>query len=115
MIRKHRKKRGQSMMEFVALIIFLMAAFIVFQKYIVRGFSGRWKSVGDALGQGRIFDPNLTTECAMNMFGPYGIPGQWYNQTCFEETCGERDCLRSTRTVPACTACITSCQTPICE
>ena len=68
MIRKFKKTRGQSALEFAALIMFLLGAYIVSQKYIVRGFSGRWKGVGDALGQGRIFDPNETVECATNIY-----------------------------------------------
>ena len=101
------------MLEFIALVMFLLATFIVFQKYIVRGFSGRWKGVGDALGQGRVYDPNSTIECAANTFFQ-GVPAVWYNQTCFEANC-EPACLRSTKTPAACSACITGCQTPYCN
>ncbi len=100
------------MLEFVALMMFLMAAFIVFQKYIVRGFTGRWKGIGDAIGQGRIFSPNRTIECAANTFF-IGVPEVWYNQTCFEANC-EPACLRSGRNSADCSDCITSCQTPYC-
>ena len=101
------------MLEFVALIMFILATFIVFQKYIVRGFSGRWKGVGDALGQGRVYDPNKTIECAANTFFP-GVPAVWYSQTCFEKNC-EPDCLRSTKDLAACSACIAGCVTVYCS
>jgi len=73
-------RRGQSMIEFAALIIFILAAFLVFQKYIARGLQGRWKATGDALGQGRIYDPNKTIECE---FHP---SVGWYDRPCYEKT-----------------------------
>ena len=121
MIRAHKKSRGQSVIEFAALIVFLLAAFIVFQKYIVRGFSGRWKVVGDSLGQGRIYDPNMTVECAANTFTA-GVAAVWYNQTCFEENCAVCHEISSVSAygvisidTAGCTACITACQTPYCD
>lgn len=102
------------MMEFVALIMFLMAAYIVFQKYIVRGLSGRWKSVGDALGQGRIYDPRHTTECAYKTFFQ-GVPPVWFDQECFEAQC-EDECLRTTKNSGDCTTCLTvDCQNDLCD
>jgi hypothetical protein len=114
MIRIHRKKRGQSAIELAAVITFILAAFIVFQKYIVRGFSGRWKGVGDTFGQGRLYDPKMTIECAANKFFT-GSSVVWYNQTCFEKTCGEDACLRSTRGKDDCEACLASCKSVYCD
>lgn len=76
--RRRLSRRGQSAIEFAALVIFVLFAFWVFQKYIARGLYGRWKGVGDAIGQGRIYDPNLTTECEF-------YPGVgWYDRICYE-------------------------------
>lgn len=103
---RKRNRRGQSMVEFSALMIFILVTFIVFQKYIVRGFSGRWKGVGDALGQGRIYDPERTTACDY-----YPTVG-WFNRTCYEEKC------QSTFGTPAnAEDCIASsqCRTQICD
>ena len=50
-------RQGQSMLEYMALLVFLLATFFVFQHYIVRGFYGSWKQAGDAFGQGRQYDP----------------------------------------------------------
>lgn len=89
-------------MEFLALILFILATFLVFQKYIVRGLSGRWKDAGDALGQGRIYDPHKTLECAYytppqtllsdlipdtDGFYRPSREGFWYDRKWFEETC----------------------------
>jgi len=105
-----KTKNGQSMIEFVALVMFILAAFIVFQRYIVRGFSGRWKSVGDSLGEGRLFDPRKTTECAYDA----QYTDSWYDRTCWEANC-EEECLLTTQTAADCTACINSCQNPYCD
>ncbi len=101
-----RKHRAQSTLEYVVLLIFVMGAFLVFQKYIVRGFSGRWKSVGDSWGNGRLYDPKKTVECANDMFNDR--ENVWYNVPCFEAACVD-SCLKVY--VPAtCTSCIDSCQ-----
>jgi len=109
-----RKKYGQSTMEFVALIVIILAAFVVFQKYIVRSISGRWKSTGDALGQGKIFDPHHTIECAASTFFP-GNPVRWYNRICFEEQCID-DCLEVTKDAASCDNCLSvTCHAPQCD
>lgn len=72
------RQSGQSAIEFAALVVFLLAAFLVFQKYIARGIYGRWKGVGDGIGQERIYDPNLTSECE---FHP---EVGWYDRPCYE-------------------------------
>ncbi|MBN1870034.1 MAG: hypothetical protein JW847_05610 [Candidatus Omnitrophica bacterium] len=115
MLRRNRKNFGQSVMEFAALIIFILAVFIVFQKYIVRGFTGRWKSIGDGLGEGRIYDPKKTIECAASKFFDDWPNPIWYNRTCFEKEC-EDECLRSTRESGACAGCLTgTCSSPYCD
>lgn len=89
--------------------MFILAAFLVFQKYIARGFSGRWKAVGESLGQGRIYDPRFTTECI------YGFPylNVWYDKACFVSSgC---DCLTVQATDATCKDCIQSCATDKCE
>ncbi len=104
------KKNGQSLIEFLALVLFILAIFLVFQKYIVRGIAGRWKTVGDSIGDGKIYDPNKTIECAFDQ--QYTLA--WYGQIWFENNC-EGACLRSSASAAACTACIEGCQTPQCD
>ncbi|HBO98061.1 MAG TPA: hypothetical protein DE315_02915 [Candidatus Omnitrophica bacterium] len=100
---RRRGKRGQSLIEYAALIVVVLWAFWVFQKYMARGFSGRWKAVGESLGQGRIYDPRLTTEC---IFDPYET-NLWYDQPCFESSgC---DCLTVRANATTCHDCIQAC------
>jgi len=96
--------------EFAGLIFIIMMAFLIFQKYIVRGFSGRWKSIGDTFGQGRIYDPNKTIACAFD--APPKGSGIWYDQDCFVENC-EDLCLG--RRSSDCTVCISGCQNTKCD
>lgn len=116
MILRGRKRRGQSVIEFAALLMFILAVFLVFQKYIVRGFSGRWKGVGDALGEGRIYDPKKTIECAYSKFFAEK-DGRWYDRACFEREC-EDACLKSRErpgAAEACDTCLADCGSEYCD
>jgi len=63
-LKKKYDNRAASGMEYIALVIFLLAAMLVFQRYIYRGFAGGWKKAGDTFGHGRQFDPR-----------PFGVAG----------------------------------------
>lgn len=52
-----RFARGNSAIEVMAVIVFVIAVIIAFRGYIERGFAGHWKAAGDAIGQGRQYDP----------------------------------------------------------
>jgi len=98
-------RRGQTVFEYAAIIMFVLAAFLVFQKYIARGLAGRWKGVGDSLGQGRIYDPHATVECE---YSP--TAAAWFDRVCFDGCsagCGAP-------TNPACVACVAGCTTAQC-
>ncbi len=98
-----KRTKGQSLVEYVMLIVVVLGAFLVFQKYIARGFAGRWKSVGESMGQGRIYDPRLTTECIYD----FQYTHRWYDQACFESSgC---DCLSVRATNATCRDCIQDC------
>jgi hypothetical protein len=100
-----RGKRGQSTIEYAAIMFFIMGALFVFQKYIARGMNGRWKGVGDAIGQGRIYDPNYTTEC------DYHPTMGWFDRVCFEgcrNNCGAP-------ADPACAGCVGGCKSAFCD
>ena len=101
------------MIEFTTLIILILTAFLFFQKYIVRGITGRWKIVGDSLGQGMIYDPEKTIECSSNVFFD-GQAARWYNRTCFDANCYP-DCLEVSRSLSACETCITGCMIEECN
>lgn len=106
--RKKQGKQAQSLLEYMILVVLILGAFLVFQKYIARAFSGRWKTVGDALGQGRIYDPRKTTECIYDFQNTY----VWYEADCFESSgC---DCLSVRANATTCRDCILDC-VGICE
>ena len=81
---KHRK--AQTVIEYMLLLTLLMAVFLVFQKYLVRGFSGRWKTVEEGIGSGRLYSPSSTIECKYD----FVHVNRWYNVDCYENSC---DCL----------------------
>ena len=106
---RRQKIIGQSLIEYVTLIVLILSAFLVFQKYIARGFSGRWKSVGESLGQGRIFDPKLTTECIYD----FQYTSNWYDQACFKAD--QCDCLTVRANTTTCRDCIQGCTMAECQ
>ena len=101
------RKKGQSVVEFTAVVILILGAFLLLQKYIVRGFSGRWKGIGDSLGQGRIYDPKKTVACA---YDP--TLGVWFEKNCYKTTC-EDGCFPVRGA--GCDACINFCRGDYCN
>ncbi len=47
----HRHNSAQSSLEFVIIIILVMAVFLVMNNYVRRGLQGRWKSTIDDFGE----------------------------------------------------------------
>ena len=87
-------RNGSSIIEYMMIILFLSMAFFVFQHYIIRGFSGRWKMVGDSFGVGKQYDPKPyaaggTLECQYyeNRLNPQ--VNYWVATRCYE------GCLRT--------------------
>lgn len=107
---RRRRIKGQSLIEYIVLIVLILGAFLVLQKYITRGFAGRWKAVGESMGQGRIYDPRMTTECIFDSL----YTNLWYDQACFEsQGC---DCLSARANADTCKNCFDpACTTVICN
>jgi len=102
-----REKKGQSVLEYTMVLLIVLGAFFIFQKYIVRGFSGRWKGVGDSLGQGRLYDSQKTKRCAL-----FRDEVTWYDEDCFEARC---DCLSVLADTTTCEDCVAGCVDPMCD
>ena len=51
--------RAQSSVEYVILIIIILAAYLAISQYIKRGFQGRWKATVDDFGDQ--YDPRLVS------------------------------------------------------
>lgn len=73
-------KKATSTMEYVLLIIIILGALLLSQRYILRGFAGRWKAVGDSFGQGKQYDPTKTAECVWSQ-----NENKWYGPDCFDQ------------------------------
>lgn len=112
LIRFRKSLKGQAVFEYIFLLTFIIIAFLIFQKYIVRAMSGRWKSVGDTFGHGQSYDPGNTVECAT--FGAvtedarFPASGVWYEVGCFNDNC-VASCYYEPINAGGCRACIIAC------
>ena len=50
MVLNRKKKKGQTTIEYVVLLIIVIGAFVAIQNYMKRGLQGRWKASIDQLG-----------------------------------------------------------------
>ena len=116
-MRKKNTRKAAVIMEYLALLLFIVSAIYIFQFYILRGLSGGWKKAGDVFGHGKQFDPRDygthgdgkgTLEC----FYSTDI-AQWVSTRCFEQ--GERAagvvCLLPIQTAAEDPAVNTACST----
>ncbi|VAX38284.1 hypothetical protein MNBD_UNCLBAC01-1585 [hydrothermal vent metagenome] len=108
MLHRRNQKEGQSLIEYSMLIVFILTAFLVFQKYIARGIYGRWKAAGDGMGYGRLYDPKKTLECIY-----YASGNIWYDRKCYDQqSC---DCYSILATTITCDYCIQGCSPQKCK
>lgn len=121
----NKNNRGQALLEYIIILICIMAVLVAFRQYIERGFAGRWKAVGDTFGQGRLYDAHgqdvntvtqwdrleKTVECAY-YFGDHLYTAEdtkwegWYDLDCFKEKC---DCFSIDMTSSSCSGCAYEC------
>lgn len=73
------RKNAASTLEYVMLLTMIMAALYVSQKFIVRGFAGRWKQSADSFGFGKQYDPKKTIECVWSE-----SQNRWYVGPCVD-------------------------------
>lgn len=111
------KPKGQAVLEYMFLLVFIGTAFLVFQKYIAGAMGGRWQSTGESLGFGREYDPHKTVECAYAYKYFESVNGVWYNALCYDERGCESKCFSKQpgSGVAECKQCITQCAAPICD
>ena len=116
MVIDKKRRRAQATIEYMVLTILILTTFLIFQKYIVRGFSGRWKQVGDSFASGRLYDPKKTTECVYDYQHGYG----WYDLKKFEAQEGCTQACFADRDDPQydinkCLQCFVSAKTDLCD
>ena len=90
-----KRKTGVSALEYTLLISVILFTILSFQKYLVRGFAGRWKVAGDTFGFGKQYDPQKTIECTYSE--DYN---KWYDKACYDEkwndpNTGYANCVRA--------------------
>lgn len=74
-----RKNKAVSTIEYLGLVILIVAAFMLMRKYILQGIVGRWKNVGDSFGYGMLYDSDYTEECALYSYPQDQNLEYWYN------------------------------------
>ena len=102
------KQKAVSTLEYMTLLILLMAVLLFFGKYIFQAFAGRWRSTGETFGMGMQYDPQKTTRCR---YDTYASTGMWYNVQCFYDNC---DCHTLAANATSCHDCIVTCSPPEC-
>ena len=136
MFRRRQKFDGSSILEYMALIVFILAVMLVMEKYVGRGLAGRWKAMGDTFGQGRQYDPrsfgvqgegNGTLECIFDY--THCEPGTgtlldpdpcvpinaWINKVCYDEKCKCGLPQDSDGYLDKCQKCVKNCRTTKCN
>jgi len=100
LLKRKKKTKGQSVVEYMAMTVFILAAFIIIQKYVARGLTGRWKATGDSFGQGSLYD-QTSIECAF-----FPVTNSWYNVDCYEAHCIDGKCFGFLASDSRCRSCL---------
>ena len=122
-----QKKKAQSILEYMTLIVFLLTALFVFQKYILRAYYGNWKRAGDVFGQGRQYDPRPfgnygdgggTLECFFDATHcrpgtgparPCPLINKWISRVCYDANCDCTMPIGTTGYNTSCLQCLENC------
>ena len=56
-----RFQRGSMSMEYAVFIVVVVSAIVGMAVYTKRALCGRWRTVGDVFGYGRLYEPGRTT------------------------------------------------------
>jgi len=81
---KFNHRHGVGTLEYVVVVLTLMAVFMTMAYVLPRVMAGRWKAAADTFGMGRQFDPSKTLECGYFEWPSAGSQGAWYNMECFK-------------------------------
>ncbi len=111
MLRYIREKKAQAALEYIVMITIIVMAIFIFQKYILRGMAGKWKTTGDSFGYGRQYDPKRTLECKFD----YIYTDSWYSVERFEANDCFSVCGKATSQPATCRQCIESSQIEECN
>lgn len=96
MLKKTFNAKAAVILEYIMVMTVVVAALLLMQKYIVRGFAGYWKDNADTYGHGRQYDPAKTKERAWS-----AQEKVWYDKPCYD-ACYERSQSRLAACKAAC-------------
>ncbi len=102
MLKRFRNNRG-SFVEYATLFIVVTLGLVAMQTYMRRGFMGRWKSAGDAIGYGRQYD----TGTQVNTFNYDAGSGTIPPELCEDIECGNHDTCDPLCYICGCSPCRT--------
>jgi hypothetical protein len=84
---KIKSNNGANILEYIALILIIVSAYIVMKEVISRGLFSKYKSSGESFAFGRQYDPKTTTVCKEDVvsFNPDGSAGEtiMYDEDCY--------------------------------
>ena len=95
MFKRRPHIKGIAIIEYLFLVLIIIATLIVMKHFITSSFGGHWKASGDSFGFGRRYDPVRTGECLYTQVRANF--GYWYDANCYQEqvqscTAGDLDC-----------------------
>jgi hypothetical protein len=73
-----KRKKAFAVLEYVVLIIIVLALVFGFRSYIQRGLQGQYRKVSETFGFLRQYNPEATIECAYD-----DQLNVWYAQACY--------------------------------
>ncbi|MBF0331979.1 MAG: hypothetical protein HQL17_08615 [Candidatus Omnitrophica bacterium] len=73
-----RQQQAFAVIEYVVLIIVVIAALVGFRSYLQRGLQGQYRKAGETFGFGRQYSPTASIECAYDDEALV-----WYSTACF--------------------------------
>ncbi len=117
-------KKAVSTAEYASRLILVMGALLYFQKYIIQGFEGRWKKMGDTYGYEKQYDRQPygtrgdgggTLSCFFdNSYVSGTWVAQWVDDDCFKQNCV--DYCTNPVAASQCTTCKqVTCYVPDCQ
>lgn len=107
----HKNKKAQSVVEYTVLMMIILGAFFIFRRYLARAIAGRWKTVGDSFGSGRLYNPETTEVCVYDYI--YNTDA-WYSQAEYDSRNCQDNCEKETGSVAVCRTCILASRTAHC-
>lgn len=83
----HSSRRAFAVLEYVMLMIIILASLFSFRVFMQRALNGQYRKVGDSMAFSRQYAINRTIDCAYD-----DKMGIWYAQACFSNKVLQNHC-----------------------